>query len=194
MSSCLSCCPRRTQILSWDFLWIAIYSNESMLQAIVRIVQDGLVFNHYQTLDIVNLHWPYWINRSSLITFQLTRGVEVSHILWEVKSPSSRQVLNKMLNSLRQPTCLWVHQQVSFPFSRSLSRCEVHLLTALVTQEAFTQNPVESFEDSLISVNVYIPPFCSHIMLFNRSCDITHELTCPGSTWRTFGHLSVPRS
>ena len=133
MSSCLSCCPRRTQILSWDFLWIAIYSNESMLQAIVQIVQDGLVFNHYQTLDIVNLHWPYWINRSSLITFQLTRGVEVSHILWEVKSPSSRQVLNKMLNSLRQPTCLWVHQQVSFPFSKSLSRCEVHLLTALVT-------------------------------------------------------------
>ena len=57
----------------------------------------------------------------------------------------------------------------------SLSLFEVHLLTVLESEVAFTQSLIELLNDSLIPVNVHIPPSYPLIMLWHFSSDITHE-------------------
>ena len=57
----------------------------------------------------------------------------------------------------------------------SLSLFEVHLLTVLESEVAFTQSWLELLNDSLIPVNVHIPPSYPLIMLWHFSSDITHE-------------------
>ena len=62
--------------------WLELFSSESSLRAVLQIVENWFTFINHWSLDILNLHWPYWISRSSLTTIQPARGIEISHILW----------------------------------------------------------------------------------------------------------------
>ena len=122
------------------------------------------------------------------------------NILYSLKSrvsfPSGQLVLNKSLNSLRQPPSLWLHPQVSFQSILSLHYSKpIQLLVAplpirLISLSLWSSSldcierwrgvypsSIESLDDSLISLNVHIPSSYPHIVLCHFSCDITHEFT-----------------
>ena len=97
--------------------------------------------------------------------------------------------------SLCQLPSLGLHPQVSFQsilsfhYSKPIQLLEaslpswylylfeVHLLIVLEGKGAPTQSSIESLDDSLVPVNVYIPSSCPHITLCHFSCDTNHEFT-----------------
>ena len=86
---------------------LSLSSNETTLWFIFQIVEDRLLLIHNWSLDIADLQRQ--VGSVALLFHLLThlRHRDISHSLKSrVPFPSRQPVLNKSLNSLRQPTCL----------------------------------------------------------------------------------------
>ena len=107
-----------------------------MLWSIFQMVENSLAFIHTWFFYIEDLERPDRIYGSSLTTFQLTSSIEISHILLGVESlPLGQLVLNKSLNSLHQPTSLWLHPQIYFllePIQRLEASSPIWLISFLL--------------------------------------------------------------
>ena len=116
---------RRVQIL---FLWtigcyfrrndLKLLSDETTLWSIFQGVKNRLAFIHKWFFNIEDLQRPDWICGSSLSTFPLTSGIEISHILWGVDLLFLQA--NWSWINCCQPPSLWLHLQVYFQLILSL--------------------------------------------------------------------------
>ena len=116
---------RRVQIL---FPWtigcyfrrndLKLLSDETTLWSIFQGVKNRLAFIHKWFFNIEDLQRPDWICGSSLSTFPLTSGIEISHILWGVDLLFLQA--NWSWIHCCQPPSLWLHLQVYFQLILSL--------------------------------------------------------------------------
>ena len=185
-------------MFSWD-----CHTTRSASMLFLHIVDIYPLF----TVDL-SIPWTLrdhtWSVALFLTTFQLTSCKEVLHILWRVSSLTFQanrswiggltlcvnrifvDCIDRSLSS--QPGHFTIQTWNSFwkplhPFCRSLSLPKVDLLTVVESEEAFTQSSIELFTFPLL-----ILTSCFVISLVTSSMN-----SRPGSTWRTFGHLSGPR-